>query len=137
LFSPTPAVAVTISVDFRAASTRLDPHNSYNRGEREEQTVYHVYIFANLYGVLYIGVTNFLERRILEHRTGDISGFIKKYEVQRLVHFEAFGDIRTAIGREKQRKAWRREKKVALIRNQCQICGSEQGIALWARRPLG
>ena len=80
--------------------------------------VYHVCILANASGVLYIGVTDFLERRILEHRTGSISGFTRKYGVQRLVYFEEFGDIRTAIAPEKQLKGWRREKNVALIRRQ-------------------
>ena len=78
--------------------------------------LYHVYILANPSGVLYTGVTNHLERRVAQHKQQQQSGFTKKYEVVRLVYFEAYGDIRNAISREKQIKRWRREKKLALIR---------------------
>ena len=77
--------------------------------------VYHVYILASARAVLYTGVTNHLERRLAEHRKG-LCAFTKAYEVTRLVYFEAFGDVRNAIAREKQIKRWRREKKLALIR---------------------
>jgi putative endonuclease len=77
---------------------------------------YHVYILASASGVLYTGVANSLERRVMEHRQETCDGFTKKYEVTRLVYFEAFGDVRDAISREKQIKRWRREKKIALIR---------------------
>jgi putative endonuclease len=77
---------------------------------------YHVYILASASGVLYIGVTGHLERRVGEHRRDEAEGFTKRYGVHRLVYFEAFGDVRDAIAREKQLKGWRREKKVALIR---------------------
>jgi putative endonuclease len=77
--------------------------------------VYHVYIMASESGALYIGVTNFLERRAAEHKAGRISGFSEKYKTKKLVYFEPFGDIRNAIAREKQLKRWRREKKVVLI----------------------
>ena len=77
---------------------------------------YHVYILANATGVLYTGVTNHLERRTEQHKRGLVAGFTKNYEVHRLVYFEAFGDVRNAIAREKQIKGWRREKKLALIR---------------------
>jgi putative endonuclease len=109
-------------------------HNSSN-----QPMVYHVYILSNPSGVLYVGVINFLERRIMEHRTGSISGFTKKYGVQRLVYFEAVGDFRTAIAREKQLKCWRREKKVGLIRRQnpkfADLSGGLQlGLSgLWAK----
>ncbi len=78
--------------------------------------VYHVYILANPSGVLYAGVTNHLERRIAQHQQKQIPGFTKKYDVVRLVYFEPFSEIRSAISREKQIKGWRREKKLALIR---------------------
>ena len=51
-----------------------------------------------------------------EHRRKLLPGFTKEYEVKRLVYFEPFGDIRSAIEQEKQIKGWRREKKMALIR---------------------
>jgi putative endonuclease len=84
--------------------------------ESAAMAVYHVYILASTSGVLYIGVTNHLERRVAEHKQQLRSGFTKKYQVFRLVYFEPFGDVRNAINREKQLKRWRRDKKIALIR---------------------
>jgi putative endonuclease len=78
--------------------------------------VYHVYILSSASGVLYIGVTNHLERRVMEHKRELCAGFTERYKVTRLVYFEGFGDARDAITREKQIKRWRREKKLALIR---------------------
>ena len=78
--------------------------------------VYHVYILASADGVLYTGVTNHLERRVIEHRRKLRPGFTAEYDVKRLVYFEPFGDVRSAIEREKQIKRWRREKKMAIIR---------------------
>jgi putative endonuclease len=80
-------------------------------------SVYHVYIMASASGVLYTGVTNFLERRVLEHKQKIVEGFTKKYDVTRLVYYEPHTQIKAAIGREKQIKSWRREKKLALIRS--------------------
>ncbi|HYL84010.1 MAG TPA: GIY-YIG nuclease family protein [Candidatus Angelobacter sp.] len=77
--------------------------------------VYHVYIMASESGVLYIGVTNHLESRTVQHKQKRIAGFTSRYKTTKLVYFEPFGDIRNAIAREKQLKRWRREKKVALI----------------------
>ena len=74
-----------------------------------------VYIMAGKFRTLSTGVTNSLERRVLEHKRGMIPGFTSKYHLSRLVHFETFGDIRDAIRREKQIKGWLRAKKVALI----------------------
>jgi len=79
--------------------------------------VYHAYILASATGVLYVGVTNNLERRIAQHKEKRLPGFTKRYSVTRLAYFEAYGDVRNAIAREKEIKAWRREKKVALIRS--------------------
>jgi putative endonuclease len=76
---------------------------------------YVVYILSSLSRILYIGVTNDLERRLTEHRVGLVPGFTSQYRILRLVHFECFGDIRDAIAREKELKGWRRSKKVALI----------------------
>ena len=76
---------------------------------------YSVYIMASASGVLYIGVTNDLERRVFEHKQKRIPGFSARYNVQKLVYFEAFGDVRAAIAREKQLKGWLRSRKVALI----------------------
>jgi putative endonuclease len=74
-----------------------------------------VYIIASRSHNLYTGVTNNLERRLLEHREGSVSGFAKRYKIHRLVYYESFGDIRAAIAREKQIKGWDRRKRVGLI----------------------
>jgi len=76
---------------------------------------YFVYILASRSRNLYTGVTNNLQRRIVEHREGVVPGFTARYRILRLVHFELFADIRYAIAREKEIKAWRREKKIWLI----------------------
>jgi putative endonuclease len=77
---------------------------------------YFVYIVASKpYGTLYIGVTNDLLRRAIEHRDGLVAGFTKKYAVKVLVHFEVFSDITVAIQREKSLKRWPREWKTNLI----------------------
>ena len=65
--------------------------------------------------VLYTGVTNNLQRRVLEHRSGMGSEFTKKYNVKKLVFFECGDDINAAITREKQIKAGSRKKKIELI----------------------
>ncbi len=76
---------------------------------------YFVYILASISKILYIGVTNNLQRRLLEHKDQKIGGFTKKYNVKKLVYFEMTDDIYAAISREKELKKWRREKKVNLI----------------------
>jgi putative endonuclease len=76
---------------------------------------YYVYILSSPSHVLYTGVTNDLNRRVAEHRHKLISGFTRRYNVTRLVHFEETSDVRSAIAREKEIKAWRRSKKVALV----------------------
>ncbi|MFA6588285.1 MAG: GIY-YIG nuclease family protein [Patescibacteria group bacterium] len=76
---------------------------------------YYVYMMASKSGVLYIGVTNSLIHRVLEHKNGLVEGFTKKYKCQKLVYYEETDDISAAIAREKQLKKWRREKKVKLI----------------------
>ena len=77
---------------------------------------YYTYILANNSDTtLYIGVTNDLERRVTEHRSGTIPGFTQKYNCHKLVYFESFSDVEQAIAREKQLKKWSRAKKDALI----------------------
>jgi putative endonuclease len=65
--------------------------------------------------VLYCGITNNLQRRVEQHRDGSFEGFTADYKCSRLVWFERFQYVGSAIAREKQIKRWRREKKVALI----------------------
>jgi putative endonuclease len=76
---------------------------------------YYVYIMASQSGVLYTGVTNDLNRRVGEHKEGQISGFTKNYKVSQLVYYETMDNVNAAIAREKQIKRWRREKKVKLV----------------------
>ena len=77
---------------------------------------YYTYILSNKNDTtLYIGVTNDLERRVAEHRSGTIPGFTQKYNCHKLVYFEEYSDIDQAIAREKQLKKWSRQKKEALI----------------------
>ena len=80
--------------------------------------MYYVYILSNsLNTVIYTGVTNDLIRRVYEHKHHvDPNSFTAKYHVTKLVYYEATGDVRSAIEREKQLKGWRRSKKNALIR---------------------
>ena len=77
---------------------------------------YYVYILTNWNDkVMYIGVTNDLERRLYEHKHQLLDGFTKHYNVHKLVYFEQASDVRAAIAREKQLKGWSRKKKNALI----------------------
>ncbi len=79
---------------------------------------YFVYILTNKNKtVLYIGVTNNLERRIFEHESnqGAKLKFTAKYNCIHLIYFEKFGNIDQAIEREAELKKWRREKKNNLI----------------------
>ncbi len=75
----------------------------------------YVYILASKSGVLYVGVTNDVRRRVHEHRTARFS-FTAAYRVHRLVYFEAIDGPRAAIAREKQLKGWTRRRKLALVR---------------------
>jgi len=76
---------------------------------------YRVYIMASKSRVLYIGMTNNLERRVFEHQHDQIDGFSKQYRCHRLVYFESYDRIQNAIDREKQLKRWTRAKKMFLI----------------------
>src|SRR5437763_6642531 len=76
----------------------------------------YVYILASApNGILYVGVTSDLVRRIYEHRNGLVAGVTKTYPVKRLVYFEQYEEIRAAIQREHNIKHWSRKWKVRLI----------------------
>jgi putative endonuclease len=76
----------------------------------------YVYILTNRpNGILYVGVTNDLVRRVFEHRSGFVDGFTKQHGLKRLVYFERFDDIRDAIQREHNIKHWPRAWKVRKI----------------------
>ena len=76
---------------------------------------FYVYIMTNKSHTLYTGVTNDLERRVYEHKQKLVAGFTAKYNIDRLVYYEATEDVNSAIYREKQIKGWLRAKKIALI----------------------
>jgi putative endonuclease len=76
----------------------------------------YVYIMSNKpQGTLYIGVTSDLSRRVFEHREKLVKGFTSQYDLNLLVYYEIYDDIRIAIQREKNLKHWLREWKLALI----------------------
>ena len=75
-----------------------------------------IYILASdRNGTIYIGVTSDLVKRLYQHRSGEVPGFTSRYGITKLVRFELFGDMVSAIAREKQLKNWRREWKLNLI----------------------
>ncbi len=65
---------------------------------------------------MYVGVTNDLKRRLSEHKSGEVKGFTKAYNVNKLVYYERYHDPLSAIDREKQLKNWKRVKKDELIK---------------------
>ena len=74
-----------------------------------------VYILGNEKPVLYIGVTSNLVKRIFQHKNHLVDGFSKKYRLHKLLYFESFEDIKSALEREKQLKRWHRGWKINLI----------------------
>ena len=77
---------------------------------------YHVYLLTNWNNeVMYVGVTSDLKRRLFEHRNKSVEGFTAKYNIHKLVYYEATSDVQSAIAREKEIKKWRREKKNRLV----------------------
>ena len=74
-----------------------------------------IYILSSRRRVLYVGVTNNLERRMFEHRSGLNGGFTTRYRANQLVYYETTENPLSAIAREKEIKSWRRSKKLRLI----------------------
>jgi len=66
-------------------------------------------------GVLYIGVTSNLIQRVWQHKNKQVEGFTKKYNVDKLVYFEQYENMESAITREKHLKKWSRSWKIQLI----------------------
>ena len=66
-------------------------------------------------GTLYLGVTRDLVRRVHEHKTKAVESFTSRYDVDKLVWFEIYEDVLTAITREKELKKWRRDWKIRLV----------------------
>ena len=78
---------------------------------------YYVYIATNYENkVLYTGVTNDIERRMYEHQNKLVPGFTSKYNVNKLIYAEEFGEVYEAISAEKKIKGWTRQKKINLIK---------------------
>jgi putative endonuclease len=82
---------------------------------RRFQRCYFVYILASLRGTLYVGLTDDLRKRMLQHKAGSFDGFTRKYKVNRLMYCETYGDSKVAAQRERQIKGLRRDKKIALF----------------------
>lgn len=78
---------------------------------------FYTYILTNkTKTTLYIGCTNNLERRLMEHKTDDHgSKFVRRYHLDYLVYYEVYTNMADAIAREKQIKGWRRQRKNELI----------------------
>ena len=80
---------------------------------------YFVYILTNFHNtVFYAGVTNNLKKRVFEHKNKILKGFTEKYNLNKLIYYEATTDIATAIAREKQFKNWHRDWKINLIKQE-------------------
>ncbi len=87
----------------------------YSRGRMSR--LFFVYLMASKTRVLYAGVTNDIERRVYEHKTGKFPGFTSQYYVKKLVYYEEARSAATAIARETEIKRWTRAKKVPLIQS--------------------
>ena len=74
-----------------------------------------VYIMSSKSRRVYTGMTNNIDRRVQQHKAGEIEGFTQRYKINRLVYYEKFQYVRAAIHREKEIKGWDRAKRVALI----------------------
>ena len=74
-----------------------------------------VYILGNRSRNLYVGLTNNLRRRVVEHREHRPGSHTGEYNIDRLLYFERFQYVRSAIAREKELKDWNRALKVELI----------------------
>jgi putative endonuclease len=104
IFRPTPSLRMTKWREYCLA-----------KGQSGKRKSYFVYIMSNTSKMLHTGVTNDLDVRVFQHKYKRTPGFTQKYNLHKLVYFEAFGNVREAIRREKQIKGWIRSKKVALI----------------------
>ena len=82
---------------------------------RRFQRCYFVYILSSLGGMLYVGLTDDLRKRMNQHKSGLFARFTKQYRIDRLMYFETCTDPKLAEFREQQIKRYRREKKIALF----------------------
>lgn len=78
--------------------------------------MFYVYLLASRpFGTLYIGTTSDLARRVWEHKNRLVSGFTKRYQVERLVWYEAHENAASALRREKQLKERKRDWQINLL----------------------
>ena len=82
---------------------------------RRFQRCYFVYILASLTGTLYVGLTDDMRTRMIQHKSGTFDGFTKKYGIDRLMYFETYTESKIAADREQQMKKYGREKKISLF----------------------
>jgi putative endonuclease len=82
---------------------------------RRFQRCYFVYILASLTGTLYVGLTDDMRTRMIQHKSGTFDGFTRKYGIDRLMYFETYTESKMAASRERQVKRYGREKKIALF----------------------
>lgn len=81
--------------------------------------IFAVYILCNKRnGTLYVGISNDLQRRMLEHKNAVVEGFTKQYGLTQLVYVELYQYVNDALRREKQLKRWQRQWKIDLIEQQ-------------------
>ena len=77
---------------------------------------YSVYIMTNKpHGTLYVGITNNLIRRVLEHKNNIVGGFTSRYKLYKLVYYNCTSDVNSAIAYEKKIKKWNRQWKIDLV----------------------
>ena len=82
---------------------------------RQQEYQFWIYILSNRSHVLYIGMTNSLRNRVMDHRKQTPGTFTARYKITRLVYCEEFQYVNNAIAREKELKKWTRAQKIALI----------------------
>jgi putative endonuclease len=85
------------------------------KSARKFQRCYFVYILSSLSGTLYVGITDDMRKRMIQHKSGAFDGFTKKYKIDRLMYLETYSEPKVAADREQQIKKFRREKKIVLF----------------------
>lgn len=77
---------------------------------------YYVYMLASRpKGAIYVGSTRNLEQRVAQHKSGEVPGHTRRYNIKTLVYFEAFAQVYDALARERSLKKWKRDWKEELI----------------------
>jgi putative endonuclease len=99
----------------RLSDSRLRGNDTLNNMYNKERQYYIYILVSQKNGTLYIGVTNNLAERVKQHKEKLTKGFTSKYDVDKLVYYEIYGEIGMAIYREKCLKRWKREWKMKLI----------------------